>query len=47
MHFRLGDYKFKQEFHPILKKDYYINALNYILPTFIWVVLNVALILPS
>ena len=28
MHFRMGDYKHKQEFHAILPVDYYINALN-------------------
>ncbi len=28
MHFRLGDYKKLQDFHPILTDEYYINALN-------------------
>jgi hypothetical protein len=28
MHFRMGDYKHKQEFHAILPVDYYINAMN-------------------
>jgi hypothetical protein len=31
MHFRLGDYKKLQEYHPILTTDYYINALNLVL----------------
>lgn len=31
MHFRLGDYKDKQHFHPIMSKEYYESALNYIL----------------
>jgi hypothetical protein len=31
MHFRIGDYKNIQDYHPILKKEYYQNALNYIL----------------
>jgi hypothetical protein len=31
MHFRLGDYKEKQHFHPIMPKEYYKNALAYIL----------------
>ena len=31
MHFRLGDYKTKQDFHPIMPYEYYSNALNYIL----------------
>ena len=30
MHFRLGDYKKLQEFHPILSIEYYIKALNLI-----------------
>lgn len=30
MHFRIGDYKKIQELHPILTKNYYFNALNYI-----------------
>jgi hypothetical protein len=30
IHFRLGDYKDKQEFHPILPLDYYVNALSHI-----------------
>jgi hypothetical protein len=31
LHFRLGDYKYLQECHPILDMDYYRNALEYIL----------------
>ena len=31
MHFRLGDYKLVPYMHPILKKDYYVNSLKYIL----------------
>ena len=31
LHFRLGDYKFLQDCHPILDIDYYKNALEYIL----------------
>uniref|UniRef100_A0A6C0HIR7 Alpha-1,2-fucosyltransferase n=1 Tax=viral metagenome TaxID=1070528 RepID=A0A6C0HIR7_9ZZZZ len=31
MHFRLGDYKEKQHFHPIMPKEYYESALMYIL----------------
>ena len=31
MHFRLGDYKHKQKYHPVLAKDYYQRALNHIL----------------
>jgi hypothetical protein len=31
MHFRLGDYKEKQQFHPIMPKEYYKNALGHIL----------------
>ncbi len=31
MHFRLGDYKEKQQFHPIMPKEYYKNALLHIL----------------
>ena len=34
MHFRLGDYKEKQYFHPILTKDYYKNALSHIVSTY-------------
>ena len=30
IHFRLGDYKNKQDFHPILPIDYYVNSLSYI-----------------
>lgn len=30
MHFRLGDYKYLQEYHPILDLDYYRNALQLI-----------------
>lgn len=28
MHFRMGDYKNKQEYHPIIKIEYYVNALK-------------------
>ena len=31
MHFRLGDYKKIQDFHPIMSIEYYINALNSVL----------------
>ena len=31
MHFRLGDYKNLQDCHPILSREYYVNALNTIL----------------
>lgn len=31
MHFRLGDYKTKQQYHPIMSYEYYNNAFNYIL----------------
>ena len=31
MHFRLGDYKYLQEYHPILVFEYYKNALDLIL----------------
>lgn len=31
MHFRLGDYKSLQDYHPIMPYKYYENALNYIL----------------
>jgi hypothetical protein len=31
IHFRLGDYKFKQEYHPIISYEYYNNALSHIL----------------
>ncbi len=31
MHFRLGDYKYLQDCHPIMEIDYYKNALHYIL----------------
>jgi hypothetical protein len=30
MHFRLGDYKQKQQYHPIMTHEYYCNALKYI-----------------
>jgi hypothetical protein len=33
MHFRLGDYKEKQHYHPIMPKEYYDKALSYILTT--------------
>jgi len=31
MHFRLGDYKTKQDYHPIIPYEYYKNALEHIL----------------
>lgn len=31
LHFRMGDYKFLQDCHPIVEIDYYKNALQYIL----------------
>lgn len=31
LHFRLGDYKDKQDYHPILNDEYYVNSLNYIM----------------
>ena len=30
MHFRLGDYKNKQDYHPIMTDEYYKNSLQYI-----------------
>jgi len=30
MHFRIGDYKLLQDYHPIAKYEYYKNALNHI-----------------
>ena len=30
LHFRIGDYKNLQHFHPLMTKEYYNNALNYI-----------------
>ena len=30
MHFRLGDYKNKQEYHPIMTYEYYYNSLSHI-----------------
>jgi hypothetical protein len=33
MHFRMGDYKGKPEYHPILPFDYYNNALSHIVST--------------
>jgi hypothetical protein len=30
MHFRLGDYKYLPNHHPVLKKEYYVNALKHI-----------------
>jgi hypothetical protein len=30
IHFRIGDYKYKQDCHPILPIEYYINSLNFI-----------------
>lgn len=31
MHFRLGDYKYKQQHHPVISKEYYYRALNHIM----------------
>jgi hypothetical protein len=31
MHFRLGDYKYKQEYHPVMPKEYYEKSLHAIL----------------
>ncbi len=31
LHIRLGDYKFKQDCHPVMPVGYYINSLKYIL----------------
>jgi len=31
MHFRLGDYKLLQDFHPIMKLEYYKNSIQYII----------------
>lgn len=31
MHFRLGDYKYKQQYHPVMSPDYYRRALTHIL----------------
>lgn len=30
LHFRIGDYKNLQNYHPLMTKEYYYNALNYI-----------------
>jgi hypothetical protein len=30
MHFRLGDYKYKQNYHPVMPKEYYEKSLSYI-----------------
>lgn len=30
MHFRLGDYKNIQQYHPLLEYEYYLNSLDYI-----------------
>jgi hypothetical protein len=30
MHFRLGDYKYKQEYHPVMAKEYYEKSLGHI-----------------
>jgi hypothetical protein len=34
MHFRIGDYKDLQEFHPVLPVNYYINALKHVSDNF-------------
>jgi hypothetical protein len=31
MHFRLGDYKYLQSYHPLLTNEYYISSITYIL----------------
>ena len=31
LHFRLGDYKEKQQYHPIMSMNHYINSLKYII----------------
>lgn len=31
MHFRIGDYVLKQDYHPVMNYDYYERSLNYIL----------------
>jgi hypothetical protein len=31
MHFRLGDYKYKQEYHPLMSVNYYKQSLQYII----------------
>jgi len=31
MHFRLGDYKYKQQYHPIMSPEYYKRALTHLL----------------
>ncbi len=31
LHFRLGDYKVKQDYHPIMSLEYYIDSLKYII----------------
>lgn len=31
MHFRIGDYKYKQQYHPVMPKEYYEKALNMML----------------
>ena len=31
MHFRLGDYKYKQQHHPVMSKEYYNRALTHIM----------------
>ena len=33
MHFRLGDYVGKEQFHPIMTVDYYQNSINYLIST--------------
>jgi len=33
MHFRLGDYKHLQNYHPIMPYEYYVNSLQYIINT--------------
>ena len=30
MHFRVGDYKKNQDYHPIMNKEYYYNSLQFI-----------------
>lgn len=31
MHFRIGDYAEKQDYHPVMTVDYYINSINYLI----------------
>ena len=31
MHFRIGDYKYLTDYHPIIGNQYYINSINYMI----------------